>query len=221
MKDVDKEPLAEHPFWGKSSALSSLGFVALLVSSTGRMAFALIAAAALLWVTFSAKATLLVCAKILPKRAGSFISLLLAVFYSNVFLIVLNLYSPILALESIYLILLAPVIALSSGWLELSGPAFKEDSLLKSLWGALAAGSVFLGLGLLREPFGYGALSLPGPHGVLEFFGSDLASSVAIRFIAGTSGALIVLGYIIALFQVLRSLLAQQAVQQEAKGDQK
>jgi len=132
------------------------------------------------------------------------------------FLVFLNLYSPVIALESTYILLLIPVVAVSSGWLERSISASKEDSLIKSLWGSLAAGSVCIGLALLREPFGYGALSLPGPHGILEFFGSELASSVAVRFVAGTSGALIVLGYTVALFQVFRNLLAQHA----AQGDQ-
>jgi hypothetical protein len=82
-----------------------------------------------------------------------------------------------------------------------------ERALVKTLVDAAILGFLIIALALIREPLGFMTLSLPvgeGP-GMAELFREDDGTSLfPIRILASAGGALLLLGYGVALFRYLR-----------------
>ena len=65
--------MSQHVFWGSRSPLASLCGGALFIIASARLAYALIAAAALLWVYGLSALTARPCSRIIPGRGKSLI----------------------------------------------------------------------------------------------------------------------------------------------------
>ncbi len=205
------ERLASHPFWGKDSPLTSLASLGLVLLASGRMAFALVSAAAYIWVAMGTSLIAFLLAAALPKRGRSVVLVLLATFFFVLFLLALTLLSPIMALEMTIPLLLVPIAFITSGVCSRLKGASLGPALARVLYEGVILGLILVALALIREPLGFGCLSVPDAQGVREVFGSEFAAGAAVRLFAGTSGALILLGYLVALFRSLRNLVADQA----------
>ena len=94
--------------------LSTLAGAGLLIIASSRLAFALVAGVALLWVYGLTVLTAFVAKPILPKRGIQVIFLFLSSLIGSLFLLVLWLMSPLLALGSAFIILLCPVYCMGS-----------------------------------------------------------------------------------------------------------
>jgi Na+-translocating ferredoxin:NAD+ oxidoreductase RnfE subunit len=177
-----------HPFWGTDSPLSSLGGLALIVLSSGRTAHALAVSLALLFVSLFFSLSVRSLRPIFPRRGRELILVLLSAFWGSLFLLLLSLFSPVLALECGFFITLVPVISLGK----------PEDPMPSVLMRAAVLGALILALALIREPLGFGSLSLPGgPGGLIEIFHVP----PLFRIVSGSSGALMILAAILALYR--------------------
>jgi len=202
--------LLSHPFWGKDSPLASLSSIGLVLLASGRMAFALVSAAAYIWVAMGTSLIAFLLSAALPNRGRSLVLVLLASFFSSLFLLAFVLFSPIMALEMTVPLLLVPVAFITSGVCSRLRGAPPGPALARVLYEGVILGLIVVALAFIREPLGFGCLSIPSPQGVREVFGSDFATDAAVRLFAGTSGALVLLGYLVALFRSFRNLVADR-----------
>jgi len=95
---------------------------------------------------------------------------------------------------------------MGSGLFEASASEYPVEVFFRALLEAIMMGSVIIGLSLIREPLGMGTLSFPGgPQGIIELFSSrDPDSFAPARILSVTSGGLLLLGYVIALFRFFK-----------------
>jgi hypothetical protein len=109
-------------------------------------------------------------------------------------------------METTFLLLMCSLSCIGSGISRRVADLDPKKAILKSLLEALVLGGILIALALIREPWGFGSLSLPGgPQGLvmLVSFGSSLYFPV--RVIATASGGLLLLGYGLALFRRLKN----------------
>ena len=199
-------------FWGPHAPLSTLMSAGLMILATSRLAFAIGAAGALVWV-YTLTALVLGFAKpILPKRGLPVLHLFLTGFWGSLYILILHCLSPYLGMETAFIALLCPLSCIGSGICRRIEGLARGDSILKAFLEALALGGVLVALGLIREPLGFGSLTLPGgPQGLLVLLDSpDSAAFFPVQIIAGTSGGLLLLGYALALFRRFKRRFTQE-----------
>jgi hypothetical protein len=192
-------------FWGPHAPLSTLTAAGLMIIATSRLAFAISAAGALVWV-YALTASVLVFAKpILPKRGLPVLRLFLMSFWGSLYILIMHCVNPYLGMETTFFLLLCPLSCAGSGICRRIEGLSRRDSILKAVLEALTLGGALAALALIREPLGFGSLTLPGgPQGLTELFVLDSPLSAAyfpVRIIAGASGGLLLLGYILVLYR--------------------
>jgi hypothetical protein len=191
--------MQSHLFWGKHSPLGFLGGAVLLVIASGRIAFALICALALVWVYIFVMAAAKLGGAYFPQWGRNAVLLFLSSLASGIFQLLLGIFNPVLAIESSLFVFLVPVVFMASGlWkrvLEYEMP----EVLSQALSEALILGVLILGFSLIREPLGFGSLSFPG-FDIIHFVKTE-----PIGFLQASSGALVILGYCIALYRHFRN----------------
>jgi Na+-transporting NADH:ubiquinone oxidoreductase subunit NqrD len=195
-------------FWGPYAPISTLTAAGLMIIATGRLAFAIGALGALVWVYTSTAFVLSFAKPILPKQGLPVLHLFLMAFWGSLYILIFHCINPYLGMETTFFLLLCPLCCAGSGICRRIEGLSRRDSVLKALLEALTLGGVLIALALIREPLGFGSLTLPGgPQGLVTLFAP--ASSLAVnyfpaRIIAGASGGLLLLGYILALFRRLK-----------------
>ncbi|GHV71037.1 hypothetical protein AGMMS49928_21160 [Spirochaetia bacterium] len=197
-----------HLFWGAHSPLSALSGMGLLIMASGRTAFALITALSLLWVYGLTVPVFFASFKILPPKGKIFIQIFLSAFFGSVFVLLIWLFSPFLAMETGFLLTLVPAVCISSGIFSRMEDPDPLKIFTRSLSEAGVLGLLILALALIREPIGYASLSLPGGNrGIVEIFsGGGENSFFPVHIATSSAGALLLLGYSLALFRHLRGL---------------
>ena len=196
--------MESHLFWGKHSPLGSLTGAALLVIASGRIAFALICSLALVWVYVFVLTAAKLGGEYFPRWGRNAALLFLSSLAAGIFLILLWIFDPILAMESSFFVFLVPVAFIASG---ICGRVLDYDIgevVSQALAEALMLGVLVLGLSLIREPLGFGSVSLPGLD-IIRF-----AKNEPVRFFQASSGALIILGYGIAVYRRFRNGTTRQ-----------
>ena len=191
--------MRSHLFWGIHSPLVSLTGAALLIVASGRIAFALICTLALVWVSVFTLVIARLGGKRFPRWGRNAVLLFLSSLGAGIFFILLWFFDPLLALGSAFFVFLCPVAFIASG---LPGRVLEYDMLeilSQALAEALILGLLILGMALIREPLGYGSVSLPG-LGIIRFIREE-----PLRFLQASSGALVLLGYAIAFYRRFRS----------------
>jgi hypothetical protein len=195
-----------HLFWGSHAPLSTLTGAGLLVMASSRTAFALIALGALAWVYGLTALACCFAGPFFPKKGRSLIVVFLSALFGSLYLLVLTLISPFLAMESSLIIALAPVSLISSKVVDRVKALPPGEGLPRVVFEALTLGGIILALALIREPLGFGSLSLPGGRGgIIELFNGSGELFSPVRIIGGAAGALLILGYGVALFRHFRS----------------
>jgi hypothetical protein len=155
---------------------------------------------------------------VLPLFGRKLIIMLLAGFLASLFYIALSLIAPTLAVESSLSIMFIPPIYCLAGFnydsmgagIRAKNVQQKPDapsvfSVLRPPLEFLASVSVMMvGLALIREPLGYATLSLPGgTDGIIELFNPNDDGHYTLHIISQSAGALLILGYLLALFRWL------------------
>jgi hypothetical protein len=173
--------------------------VSLLIVASNRLAFALVGAAAFLWVSLITMLAVSFFEKWLPRRGKMVVVVFLSGLASELFLIALKIFNPILALQCTFFILLTPCWAIGSKALR------SKKSHSDYLFESLVICVLLIAFAFIREPIGFSTLSIPGGvEGITEIMRSTTQSFFPIRFAASTGGALILFGYGYALFRSIR-----------------
>jgi hypothetical protein len=201
-------------FFNARNPLSSLACVGLLVMASGRLAFAVTVAFALLWVYSVTTLVVFAANPLLPKHGRLITFVFLSSFITSLLFVLLWLFSPFLMMSCMYLVALVPCCFIGSNILKESTAPRDADvprrTLLETVsaafFEALILGGVTIGMALIREPIGYMALSLPGgPQGLIEVFGhSQETDFLPVQVLAGSAGAFLLLGYLVALFSTIK-----------------
>lgn len=191
-------------FWGSRSPLNSLIGSSVLILSSGRLAFALVAAGSLLWVYALSALVHGAAGRILPRKGKRWILALLVSVIASVYDLLLWFISPFLVLETFFILFLTPICCMASGILDRTESLSPADILSKAYSEALSLSALILVFALIREPLGFCTLSLPGgPEGIFFLFIAEEEAFFPIRIIAAAPGALFLLGYGIVLFRRL------------------
>jgi hypothetical protein len=191
---------SSHPFWGAQAPLATFSGGALLILGSTRFSFALTVVLALLWVYILTALALRIPA--LPRRGRGEIALFLSSFTAGVFALVLFFMCPILAMDSLLFLILCPLCCVSSGVLARIEKLDTGEAVFQSYMEAMILSGLILTMALIREPLGYGTLSLPGGRqGILCPVKFPEESFPPLRILSSSAGAFFLLGYGVALFR--------------------
>ncbi|MDR1586622.1 MAG: hypothetical protein LBS57_04115 [Treponema sp.] len=196
-----------HVFWGAASPLAGLAGGGLLVMASARLAYALLAAGALLWVYGLSVLAAHPGALIFPKKGKNLILVFLSSFVGSVYLLLLWFLSPLMGMEVFFFVSLTPLFCIGSGLFDRIKSMDIGDSVSRALSEAAIPGLLVILLSIVREPLGFFSLSLPGGvQGIVLLFSFQGESFLPVRIIASSAGALLLLGYGTCLYRWLRSV---------------
>jgi Na+-transporting NADH:ubiquinone oxidoreductase subunit NqrD len=134
------------------------------------------------------------------------VMVVLSSFMGSLYLLLITLLNPFLALETAFIITLAPVSCISSGVCRRVANLDPEEAVLRSIMEALILGGLLLAVALIREPLGNGSLSVPGGvRGIIELFSGGDTFIFPVRIVGSAAGAFLLMGYGLALFRFFRS----------------
>lgn len=188
-----------HLFWGINSPLTSLTGAALLIIASGRIAFALTALFALFFVYVFALITVKLGASLFPQQGQNTVLLFLSSLFSSLFYILLWILDPVLTMECSFIIFLVPAVFVSSGLYSRVVEFDMLEIITQAIAESFILGMLILGAALIREPLGFGSISIPG-FDIIRFVKEE-----PLRFFQSSSGALVILGYGIAVYRHFRN----------------
>jgi len=211
----------QHSFWGSLSPLGGLSGAGLLVMASARLSWAVIIAGSLFWVYgFTTFVFSFLCfgvnTKIFPVEGRRYVFTCIASFFGGVYILLLWLLCPVAGFEMFFLLLLVPLFCASSGIVEqiVSVPENTSIDVANDVSDAVSQAAVLAGLiivfSIVREPLSFCSLSLPGSSGgliTIMYFRSN--SFFPIGIFASSAGALMLLGYIICLYQYGKSAISR------------
>jgi uncharacterized membrane protein len=203
----------QHSFWGSLSPLGGLSGVGLLVMASARLSWAVMIAGSLFWVYGLTAFTFAflyseISPKIFPEKGRKHIFTCIASFFGSIYLLLLWLLCPLAAFEVFFLLLIVPLFCASSGVFEqivllsennnIDITVHVSDAVSK----AAVLACLTIVFSIVREPLSYCSLSLPGTaYGMITIMYFKSNSFFPIGIFAASSGALMLLGYIICLYQ--------------------
>jgi hypothetical protein len=196
--------------------LITLSAAALLVVASSRLAFAIIAVINLVVVhTLTVliveplkRARLFKQSKqeiwLFPKKNQKLVYLFLANFVGCLFFFVYYCITPLLAMETIFITLFVPMFAYSEEVGEKYSSLPLPHAIKSCFFDSFYPGILTVAIALIREPLGYATLSLPGGNGgIIELFNKNGSFPFAIEIISLSSGAFLLIGYIMVVFRIL------------------
>jgi len=193
-------------FHSDAAPLVCFSGAALLIIASDRLAHAITVAGALVWVYGLSSLALHAGARIFPQRGRAILLAFIASFFAGAYLLLIWMISPLCAMESFFVVSLIPLFCMVSGVLKRFETFIIEDAFVESCSEALILGMLIAIFALIREPFGFLSLSLPGgAHGTILLFSFKTESFLPIRLIASSAGALILLGYFLGLYRYFRT----------------
>ena len=191
-------------FWGSDGHLSNLSCFVLLFAATSRMAHAILISI-VIFLVFPITSSVLKSSSILiPKRHEFFIRVIVVSAFTVMSSRLFSILWPIAVRDCALCLGAIPFCYMSGSYNLRYESKSPLATLMLSVKDALIFSALAFSLALVREPFGYGALSVPGPEGVIEFFGLNAVSNFGARFASAGAGAFILIGYLVALYRKIR-----------------
>jgi len=198
-------PVQYRIFYSDTAPLACLSGAALLIMASDRLAHAITAAGALVWVYCLSSLAAHAGAKIFPRQGKAVMLAFLTSFFAGLYLLLLWMLSPLCAIESFFVISIIPMFCMVSGIFKQLETLNMDDAFAASCSEALILGALIAIFALIREPLGFLSLSLPGgTQGIILLFSFKIESFLPIRLIASSAGALLLLGYFLGLYRYLR-----------------
>jgi len=201
----------QYSFWGSLSPLGGLMGAGLLIMASARLSWSITIAGCLFWVygftalTFS---SLLTAAgdKIFPVKGKSVIYTCMASFYGAIYIFLFWLLCPFAAFENFMLLSLVPLFCASSGIVDQVLPENARPDIFEhvsdSVSQAASLSGLIIAFSIVREPLSYCSLSFPGTsQGMLTIMYFTEGAFFPIGIFGSSAGALLLLGYIICLYQ--------------------
>ena len=192
-----------HLFWGSYSPLSALTGSALIIMASSRFAFAIVCAAALIWVYGFTALVSSVTRRIMPSRGKMTVLLFLSTFLCAIFILLTGMLNPLIILGTSFFLLLIPPCCLGAGYFEELESVDHGEAVSRALLEAITLGAIILAFALIREPLSMGTLTFPGgPAGITELFNvKDSDAFVLLPAFSVSAGGLLLLGYATAIYR--------------------
>lgn len=209
----------QHYFWGSVSPLGGLAGASLLIMGSGRLSWAITISGSLFWVYGLTAFTYVFLSsafgkKIFPEEGKKAFFVCLSSFWGCVYLFMFWLLCPFAALEVFLLLLMVPLFCAGSGIVEQlsSSPENPNHDIFEWVSEAVSKAIVLAGLlvviSIVREPLSYCSLSFPGTYqGMVTVMYFREGSFLPIRIFASSSGALMLLGYLICLYKYTKNYI--------------
>jgi len=182
----------------KISPVAAIPGCGILIIASGRLSHAVTVVGALAWVYCLTTFVIYAAERFFPRHGRTALISFLASFMACFYLLILWLVSPLCALESLFSVSLVPVFYMASGVSKRFGDLSAMDSFFSSTEGfeAVTLGVLLLAFALIREPFGFLSLSLPGgAQGSVMLFSFRQEWLLPVQLMASSGGALLLLGY--------------------------
>lgn len=203
----------QYGFWGSLSPLGGLMGASLLVMGSARLSWTVTIAGSLFWIyglsslTFSLLSTLIE-ERFFPVNGRRAIFTCIASFWGVIYIFLFWLLSPFAALEVFFILLLVPLICANSGVAE-----HKSTNITENVSSALSRATILTCLlilfSIIREPLSYCMLSFPGTyHGMVTVMYFKENAFFPIGIFSTSAGALLMLGYIVCLYQYSKKFIA-------------
>ena len=198
--------LQQRILWGDLSPFAFLSGGALLIIASDRLAHALTALVALVWVYCLSSLAVFGGSRFFPSRGRSVVFVFLASFVAGLYLVLLWILFPLAAVQTFFVVSLVPMLCVGSGiFARLEGKNVVQVLRL-SLAEALVAGVLIVVISLIREPLGFRSLSLPGGvQGIMLIHPFGAESPLFLRMLSGSFGALLLLGYLLWMYRHVKS----------------
>jgi hypothetical protein len=177
--------------------------------ASARLAYAIIAAGALLWVYGLSALSVYTCSRIFPVWGRSMVLTFLASFFGGLYLLWFWFISPLTAMEVFFLVSLIPLLCAGSGVFNRIESLDLGEAAARALSEAAVFGAILIVFSIIREPLGFGSLSVPGASlGIVTLFYLGDVPFLPVCLIAGSAGALLLLGYGVGLYRHFRKIHA-------------
>jgi len=206
-------------FWDSLSPLGGLTAMGILIMASARLSWAIIVSGCLLFVygiTVFSFVFLInnTGKKIFPQNGRKTLFICFASFWGCIYVFLIWLFSPFAALETFLVMMLVPLYCASSGIAEkICFPQEKSsldifEFVSESVTDAAVISVILIAFSIIREPLAYCSLSLPGTfRGMIMIFKFNENSFLPIRLFVSSAGALILMGYILFIFQLSKSIM--------------
>lgn len=198
------ERIDASPLWSPSGPLQSLSCAVLFIAASDRLSHALIVSlSAILAYSLSPLLSGL-GERSVPARARTFVRVVTVSAVGAIVARLATLAWPVTAVSLSLYLGAVPVCILASRILTGGENRSPLRSAAEAAQEALVLAVLTVALALVREPLGYGVLSLPSHDGYFLIFRSERLQSVAARAVSATAGAIILLSYVLALHRSVR-----------------
>lgn len=209
----------QNSFWGSLSPLGGLTGAGLIIMASARLSWAITISGSIFWVygftsfTYSFFASAL-GKKVFPSCGRKVLYVCIASFWGSMYLFLFWLLCPFAAFETFLLLLLVPLFCAGSGIIEQITALSDNNTpdIFELISDAVSQAAVLAGLliiiSIIREPLAYCSLSFPGSYqGMMTIMYFSENSFFPIRIFSASAGALILLGYIICLYQYTKNYI--------------
>jgi len=201
----------QYSFWGSLSPLGGLTGAGLLIMASARLSWAIIIAIGLFWVygltalVYSALSSGL-GRKFFPVIGRGTLYTCLSAFIGSIYLFLFWLICPLAAIECFFLVMLIPVFCAGSGMAQQIASEKEKmdifDHVSDAISRAASLAVLTAAFSIIREPLSYCSLSFPGSYrGLVTIMYFSENAFFPISIFSSSAGALLLLGYIICLYQ--------------------
>jgi hypothetical protein len=178
--------------------------MALFIIAGSRFSYAINAAAALLWVFILSAFINTAQHGIASNARNKMFNVLLSSFSGSLYFFLLYLLNPLFAMETILVCALVPVFFIGSKFCSSLEKSPADEVFQEAMYEPLSLAGLTMGFSLIREPLGFGTLSIPGgKRGIIELFNTQEGYFYPVQLISSSTGALFLLAYIIVILRYI------------------
>jgi hypothetical protein len=188
--------------WGSHSPLMSLTGAALIAAASGRFSHSIVVFLFLAGIYTITLSIIHLGKPIIPERYRTALIIMIVTFISSLFYLMINLINPVSALELYLIIFLIPITFLSSELNKNSENQSPNEEIIFGIKQALILGGIIILIALVREPLGYGTLSIPFIGKTINLLPDSIKELVVLQIFAAPLGAFILTACLIALIRL-------------------
>lgn len=198
MNQYDKS----HP-WGPNSPLMSLTGLALIVSASSRLSYSAAVCLLLAGIYGITLSIVHLGKSIIPQKYKTVILIMIVTFIISLFYLIMSMINPVSALALYFIVFLVPLTFLSSEIVKRTGNLSFGEGITLGMKEALILGGIIIAISFIREPLGYGTLSIPFSGKTVNLLPDTIREHVTLQVFAEPLGGFILTACLIALVRLV------------------
>jgi Na+-translocating ferredoxin:NAD+ oxidoreductase RnfE subunit len=185
--------------WGSHSPLMSLTGISLIITASSRLSCSII-----VFFLLEAIYTITLCIihggkSIIPAKYKTAITIMIVTFISSLFYFFIDLIHPVSALELYFIVFLIPLTFLSSHLEKTASNFSASEEIIFGAKQASILGGIIIAIALIREPLGYGTLSLPFSNKMMYLLPESIQEQAVLQVFSAPLGGFLITACLIAL----------------------